>query len=95
MSSAAKKTRILDEILSVQAMEVGNFEEDDMVAIGAHLSPRSYLRELQQQSVIRGHFSYWMTTIKENEANHGISTLILQILHVNIIIQLEVLNVVI
>ena len=78
-SSQAKKTRTMDAILGVQAMEFENSEKDELVTIGKHLSPRSSLRELQQQSAIRGQFLDWMTAIKEIEANQGISTPILQI----------------
>lgn len=45
---------------------------------GEHLSPRSYLRDLQQQSEVRYQFSEWMTAIKSREGNKVRSTPILQ-----------------
>lgn len=67
-SSNAKKTRSMEEILGVQPLEFESSDDDPLDDLGENLSPRSSLREVQQQSEIRPQFSEWMTAIKSNKA---------------------------
>ena len=60
-SSQAKKTRKMDEILGVQALDFASSDEDEVMNLGQHLSPKSSLMHLQQQSEVRHQFLEWMT----------------------------------
>ncbi|XP_019107814.1 uncharacterized protein LOC109136307 [Beta vulgaris subsp. vulgaris] len=46
----AKKTRAMDEILGVQALEFENSDDDELENLGENLSPKSSWKHLQQQS---------------------------------------------
>ncbi|XP_057250753.1 uncharacterized protein LOC130591446 [Beta vulgaris subsp. vulgaris] len=48
----AKKTRKMDEILGVQALDFVSSDEDEVMNLGQHLSPKSSLMHLQQQSEV-------------------------------------------
>lgn len=67
-SSNAKKTRSMEEILGVQPLEFESSDDDPLDDLGENISPRSSLRELQQQSEIRPLFHKWMTAIQSNKA---------------------------
>lgn len=77
-SSQAKKTRTMDEILGVQVIDFESSEKD-LEDLGEHLSPRSSLRSVQQQSMLRTQFMDWMTAIKSNPVNQETETPVLHV----------------
>lgn len=48
--------KFVDEILGVQAMDFGTLDEDSQGDLGENLSPRSSLRDLQQESMVQFQF---------------------------------------
>lgn len=67
----------MDEILGVQALDFENSNDVELVNLGQNLSPKSSLKQLQQQSEVRYQFSEWMTTIKSKQLATGSTTPVL------------------
>lgn len=62
--SQAKKVRLVDEVMGIEELDI---EEDEVEeAMEKILSPRSSLKSLQQQSMVRNNFSDWLETIKKS-----------------------------
>lgn len=62
--SQAKKVRLVNEVMGIEELDI---EEDEVEEVMEEiLSPRSSLKSLQQQSMVRNNFSDWLETIKKS-----------------------------
>ena len=65
--SQAKKTRSIEEVMRIEALEFGSFE------LGVVLTPKESLVQLRQQSELNRTFSDWMMSIHSSakQVNEG------------------------
>ena len=64
--SQAKKVRLVDEVMGIEEMVLEDDDEEPMDYQPEILSPRSSLRSLQQQTMLRENFSDWLETIQKS-----------------------------
>lgn len=67
--SQAKKVRLIDEVMGIEELEIEDDDEETEECHDDILSPRSSLRSLQQQTMLRVNFSDWLETIQKSGEN--------------------------